>query len=63
MATYTIASETERGSFDVAIVGDDGARQTMLGFKTYAAAETWAAEDERRSNEEVQSNFRMQWRF
>ncbi len=63
MATYTISSETERGSFDVAIVGNDGARQTVQGFKTYAAAEAWIAEDERRANDEIQSNFRMQWRF
>jgi hypothetical protein len=63
MATYTISSATERGSFDVAIVGNNGARQTVLGFKTYAAAEAWIAADEERANEEVHSSFRMQWRF
>jgi hypothetical protein len=63
MATYTISSATERGSFDVVIVGNNGARQTVLGFRTYAAAEAWIAEDARRANEEIQSSFRMQWRF
>lgn len=64
MSTYTISSENERDSFDVMIVGNDGARQTMLGFETKAAAKEWIVEDERRSNaEEVQSNFLMQRRF
>ena len=63
MATYTISPRTEHGGFDVAIVGRDGTRQTMLGFKTHAAAEAWIAEDARRANEEIQSSFRMQWRF
>jgi hypothetical protein len=63
MATYTISSENEHGSFDVVIVCNNGDRQTMPGFRTHAAAEAWAAEDERRSNDEVQSNFRTQWRF
>ena len=63
MATYTISPGTEHGGFDVAIVGSDGTRQTMLGFKTRAAAEAWIAKDARRANEEMQSSFRMQWRF
>ena len=63
MATYMISPGTEHGDFDVAIVGNDGARQTMLGFKTYAAAAAWVAEDEQRANEEIQSSSRMQWRF
>jgi hypothetical protein len=63
MATYTISPGAEHGGFDVVIVGNDGARQTMPGFKTYAAAEVWVAEDDRRTNEEVHSSFRMQWRF
>src|ERR1700759_2569155 len=63
MATYTITSAAERGSFDVAIVGNNGTRQTVLGFRTYAAAEAWIADDERRTNEEIDSSFRMQWRF
>lgn len=63
MATYTISPGTERGDFDVAVVGNDGSRQTMLGFKTYAAAAAWVVEDEQRANEEIQSGFRTQWRF
>jgi hypothetical protein len=63
MATYTISPGTEHGGFDVAIVGSDGTRQTMLGFKTHAAAEAWIAEEERRANVGIQSGFRTQWRF
>lgn len=63
MAKYTISPATERGSFDVAIVGNDGVRQTMLGFKTHADAKAWIVEDERRANEEMRDSFRMQWRF
>ena len=33
-------------------IGDDGARQTMLGFPTREAAETWIVDDKRRSHEE-----------
>jgi len=46
MAKYEIASETDRG-FNVKIVGDDGVRQTMLGFPTREAAEAWIVEDKR----------------
>lgn len=60
--TYTISSGSKAGTFDVAIVGNDGIRQTMLGFTTYAAAEAWIADDERRSSEATRS-FRTQWRF
>ena len=63
MATYTISAETEHGEFDVAVVGNDGTRQTMLGFKSLTAAEAWIAEEERRANVEIQSGFRTQWRF
>jgi hypothetical protein len=52
MATYTISIETNRG-FDVKIVGNDGTRQTLLGFPTRQAAEAWIAEDRKRSGEEV----------
>ncbi len=55
MSTYVISPRTERG-FDIKIVGDDGARQTMLGFPTREAAEAWIMEDQRRSREEVQSS-------
>lgn len=61
MAIYTISTVTEHGGFNVAIVGNDGARQTILGFKTYAAAEAWIVQDRRRTDEEVHSSFGTQW--
>jgi hypothetical protein len=57
MATYEISSEIDRG-FNVKIVGDDGARQTMLGFPTREAAEAWIVDDRRRSHAEHQTAFR-----
>ncbi len=50
MATYLISPGAENG-FDIKIVGDTGARQTLLGFPTRKAAEAWVAEDRRRSGE------------
>ena len=50
MARYLIFPETDRG-FDIKIVGDNGARQTLLGFPTREAAEMWIAEDRSRSDE------------
>jgi hypothetical protein len=47
MTTYTIVPRADQSAFDIAIVGVDGARQTMLGFKTEADAKAWIAEDER----------------
>jgi len=63
MATYTISPGSDQDCFDIAIVGNDGARQTLLGFETRAAAEAWIVEDEGRSDAEIQRGFRMQWRF
>ncbi|HEX3575865.1 MAG TPA: hypothetical protein VHU42_14785 [Rhodopila sp.] len=40
MATYTVIPAADR-TFHVAIVGDDGARQTLLGFATRTEAEAW----------------------
>ena len=57
MATYEISSALDRG-FDVKVVGDDGARQTVLGFPTWEIAEAWIHEDQRRSHGEGQSRFR-----
>ena len=56
MPAYVISVRTERG-FDVKIVGDNGARQTMLGFPTREAAEAWILEDQRRSQEEIEGRF------
>lgn len=47
MATYRIIPKVDRTGFDVAIVGNDGARQTLLGFKTHADARAWIARDKR----------------
>lgn len=57
MATYEISPEIDRG-FNVKIVGDDGARQTMLGFPTREAAEAWIVDDRRRSHAERDIFFR-----
>jgi hypothetical protein len=46
---YTIIPKVDQTGFDVAIVGNDGARQTLLGFETQADAETWIAWDKRPS--------------
>ena len=64
MATYTVTpSETHRDGFDVQIVGDDGVRQTMLGFKTKADAEAWIIEDARTTESYDSQSFRMRWQF
>jgi hypothetical protein len=47
MATYTIIPHPDQSGFDIAIVGANGARQTMLGFSTEADAQAWIAQDER----------------
>jgi hypothetical protein len=44
MPTYTVIPQTDQ-TFHVAIVGDDGARQTVLGFQTEADAAAWIARD------------------
>ena len=47
MTTYPIIPKAAQTGFDVAIVGDDGARQTLLGFETRADAAAWIAWDKR----------------
>lgn len=54
MATYMISFEANRG-FDVKIVGNDGVRQTLLGFPTRESAEAWITEDRQKSGEEAQA--------
>ena len=49
MTKYTIIPKVDQTGFDVAIVGNDGARQTLLGFETHADAEAWIAWDKRPS--------------
>ena len=47
MATYRIIPKVDQTGFDVAIVGNDGARQTLLGFKTHSDTQAWIAGDKR----------------
>jgi hypothetical protein len=49
MSTYTIIPRPDQSGYDIAIIGTDGARQTMLGFETKVEAEAWIAQDERLS--------------
>jgi hypothetical protein len=44
MPTYTVTPHADQ-TFHVAIVGNDGARQTILGFPTEADAAAWIAWD------------------
>ena len=46
--TYAVTPSQSGTSFQIAIVSDNGARQTMLGFETEADAETWIEEDKQR---------------
>jgi hypothetical protein len=45
MAIYTVIPAVDQTGFHVAIVGSDGARQTLLGFETQADAEAWISRD------------------
>jgi hypothetical protein len=47
MTTYTITARAAHDGYDIAIVGSDGARQTLLGFRTEAEAEAWIEQDKR----------------
>lgn len=47
MATYTIVHSIGDDGFDVAVVGSDGVRQTLLNFPTEADAEAWIVQDEK----------------
>jgi hypothetical protein len=44
MPTYAVIPQADQ-TFHVAIVGDDGARQTILGFQTEADAAAWIARE------------------
>jgi hypothetical protein len=50
MATYTITPNSDGTGFNINIAGNDGARQTMLGFASEAEAEAWINQDKRLSN-------------
>jgi hypothetical protein len=45
MATYTLMPRRDGDGYDIRVVDADGARHTMLGFKTEADATTWIAHD------------------
>jgi hypothetical protein len=47
MAKYTIHPREGGVEFEVSVSSDNGAKQTMLGFKTVAEADAWVAEDMR----------------
>jgi hypothetical protein len=50
MGTYSITRHKDGASFDVSVLSDNGAQQTLLGFKTLKDAEAWVADDRRRSS-------------
>jgi hypothetical protein len=45
MATYTVTAQAPGTGFQVGIVGTNGTKQTILGFKTRAEADAWIASD------------------
>jgi hypothetical protein len=47
MNTYTVTAKTDQSGFNVAIAGDDGIRQTTLGFVSKTAADDWIARAKR----------------
>jgi hypothetical protein len=47
MAKYTIHPGEGGVGFEISVISDNGAKQTMLGFKTVAEADAWIAEDMR----------------
>ena len=53
MSTYTIIPRPDQSGYDIAIIGTNGARQTMLGFRTEVEAEAWIAQDERLSGSDA----------
>lgn len=47
MSTYTIIPVEDGTGFNIGVAGSDGARQTILGFKSKADAEAWIVQDKR----------------
>jgi hypothetical protein len=47
MSKYTVCPADGGVGFNVSVVSDNGARNTLLGFATEKAAETWIAVDRR----------------
>jgi len=49
MPTYSVVFRPDGSAYDVVVSDDIGARHTILGFKTEAAAQEWIEEDRRTS--------------
>jgi hypothetical protein len=47
MSTYTILPVGDGSGFNIGVAGLNGARQTILGFKSEADAEAWIVQDKR----------------
>jgi hypothetical protein len=47
MSIYTILPVSDGIGFNIGIAGSNGARQTILGFKSEAEAEAWISQDKR----------------
>jgi hypothetical protein len=47
MTQYIIVQNSDGTGFNIAVLGSNGARQTMLGFDTEAEAEAWIVQDKR----------------
>jgi hypothetical protein len=57
MATYTIVSPKQHDAgFLVTIVGDDGARNTVLGFGSEEQAQQWIEADRAREAQQRAAN-------
>jgi hypothetical protein len=50
MSVYTVEPHGDGCSFDVKVVGQSGARHTILGFCIEAEAEAWIESDKRFDN-------------
>jgi hypothetical protein len=48
MTIYSIVLHSDGIGFNIDIVGDNGVRQTMLGFTTEAEAQAWIGADQGR---------------
>jgi hypothetical protein len=45
MATYAVVPRVDHTGYDILVKDDNGARHTILGFRTMVAAEAWIADD------------------
>jgi len=45
MAVYTLNLRSDGDGYDIGVIADNGARHTILGFKTKHEAESWIATD------------------